>query len=236
MKKALELASRFTLPPNSLGYCGKDTAPAKFIDCVVHGKTEGVEEELNHFIVLTPYLKTIAKMTGKPMFSYEVIESYWLGNDLLKSATMKDFDNLLDNFKTQGVPNWLIEEIKANPPKKFIPFHLFQVLFVGVGRASGSVPNNLESANQCMIKWGEVTHIKGNNITVNVNLLDKHKDSYMLAQETQKLPIRKDFLPGLKVGDIVAVHWKQVIKILSPKEVSNLKYWTNQVLKILNKV
>ncbi|MDO8515049.1 MAG: hypothetical protein Q7S14_00985, partial [bacterium] len=50
-----------------------------------------------------------------------------------------------------GVPDWLVDDLKNHPPKKFIPTHLFQVLHVGVGRASGSVPFNQETINNCMV-------------------------------------------------------------------------------------
>ena len=60
--KALQLASRFALPPNSLGYCGRATAAAKFQRCIIDGKCEGVEKEIDKFIVFEPYLKTISKI------------------------------------------------------------------------------------------------------------------------------------------------------------------------------
>ena len=41
----------------------------------------------------------------------------------------------------------MIDELRESPPKKFIPTHLFQVLHVGVGKASGSVEFNLETIN-----------------------------------------------------------------------------------------
>ncbi|MBN2016234.1 hypothetical protein JW766_05395, partial [Candidatus Dojkabacteria bacterium] len=64
-KKALQLTSRFALPPNSLGYCGKDTAPEKFKKCIIKNDCLGVKSEIERFIVLNPYLETIAKITGK---------------------------------------------------------------------------------------------------------------------------------------------------------------------------
>ena len=80
---ALQLESRFSLPPNSLGYCGKDTAPEKFKKCIILGECDGVEEEVSHFIVLYPYLKTLAKIMNLLELSYPVVEGYWLGNNYL---------------------------------------------------------------------------------------------------------------------------------------------------------
>jgi len=45
-KKALQLACRFSLPPNSLGYCGQNTAPEKFKKCVIDSLCNGIKKEL----------------------------------------------------------------------------------------------------------------------------------------------------------------------------------------------
>ena len=175
--KALQLEARFSLPPNSLGYCGKDSAAEKFKECIIHGKCKDVEEELKHFIVLYPYLETIAEIANLPVFSYEVIESYWIGSDLLKKVKPEDYDLLLKNFKKQGVPDSFIKELQQKPPKVFIPNHLFQVLHVGVGRASGAVPFNLKSINNCMIRWGEVVKLIDGKAIINLHSLHRFNPS-----------------------------------------------------------
>jgi hypothetical protein len=228
--KALQLAARFALPPNSLGYCGKNTAPERLKDCVINGECKDISEELSKFIVLNPYLETLAKILKTDKFSYSLIEAYCLGNDELRKIKQEDYQILLEAFVKQGVPSWLVEELKNDIPKKFIPFHLFQVLHVGVGRASGSVPFNMETINNCMVRWGVVTKVDSWQLTVDLNSLIKNK-LYKLTTIQEKFDYRKDFLPGIKMGDIVAVHWKQVVKILNKKEVENLSYWTNQVLR-----
>lgn len=269
--KALKLEARFSLPPNSLGYCGKDSAAEKFKECIIHGKCEEVEEELKHFIVLYPYLETIAGITKLPKFFYEVIESYWIGNELLKKAKAEHYDLLLKNFEKQGVPDFFVEELKQKPPKVFIPNHLFQVLHIGVGKASGSVPFNLKSINNCMIRWGEVVKVQNEKAVINLHSLELQKKSirpviasdpaqpesvaisinkdcfvvpprndnkknrlktktYKLAFKEETIPFSKKLVPGIKMGDVVAVHWNMVIKILTKQEEKKLKYWTKQCL------
>ncbi|MFA5025291.1 MAG: DUF6390 family protein [Candidatus Shapirobacteria bacterium] len=229
-KQALQLTARFSLPPNSMGYCGQDSAPAKLINCIINEECQDIENELEKFIVLNPYLNTLAKITGKNKFSYPLLEAYWLGNSELKKAKLDHYPLLLENFKNQGVPDWLITELQQKPPKLFIPFHLFQVLHVGVGRASGSVPYNLETINNCMIRWGQVKKISKTRLTISLNSLYEINQKFKLKLETASFPYRFDFLPQLKIDDFVAVHWLQVIKILTPKEVKNLNYWTKLTL------
>ena len=245
--RALKLTSRFALPPNSLGYCGKNTAPEKFKKCAVSGICDGVEEEIGKFIVLCPYIKTIASITGLPLFSHKVMEAYWLGNDELKRARPKHYKLLLKNFKKQGVPEWLVKELVEKEPKKFIPTHLFQVLHVGVGRASGSVPFSLESIKNCMIRWGKVKKIKGTKMEIDLSSIKpfspRHSEvhepknlvPYELTIEMKTLTFSRKFLGEIKVGDAVAVHWGQVVKILTEQETKKLAYWTNAVLKSLPK-
>ncbi len=235
-KKALQLAARFSLPPNSKGYCGRDSAPAKFKRCLLHGDCKGVAEELTKFIVLTPYLNTISEITGLNQTDYKLIESYWLGNDLLKKVNNKHFNLLLRNFLKQGVPDWYVDELKENKPKKFIPIHQFQVFHVGVGKASGSIPHNLDSSNNCMIRWGRVLRVTKTTAEVLLNKLIIQDGKYMLetCAKSDVLKIDKILTPKLSVDNIVAVHWEQIIKILTTIELYNLSYWTDEVLKTVN--
>lgn len=232
--KALQLASRFALPPNSLGYCGRDSAPERFKSCVIHEKCDDVADEIKKFIVLYPYLKTISSITKLPKFSHKVIEAYWLGNTTLSHVKNKDYLILLQNLARQGVPTWLIDELKDRRPKTFIPTHLFQVLHVGVGRASGSVKYNLESINNCMIRWGVVEKMQKSTVDVVYNQLALRGGKYRLVQEKERLPFIPGFLPEVEKGDIVAAHWKQIVKKLDDNEVQNITVWTNKVLDVIN--
>lgn len=228
---ALQLESRFSLSPNSLGYCGKKSAAAKFKTCITNGECIGVKEELKNFIVLYPYLQTLSKIINKPFSSYPVIESYWLGNDELKKAKLKDYALLLENFKKQGVPDFFINELKLKRSKKFIPSHLFHVLFVGVGKASGAVPFNLKSINNCMIRWGTVQSLSKKEAVVKLNSLKLETSSaYSLIKVQETIPFNSNFTPNLEIGDTVAVHWNLIVKILNKQEEKNLAFWTNKVL------
>lgn len=229
-KAGLKLVSRFSMSPNQLGYCGHDTAGKKFVDCITKDICEGVGEEVKHFIVLNPYLKTISKSLARPMFSKEVVESYWLGNESLKKIKSEDYDLLLDNFVEQGVPDWLVQELRTKRPKAFIPTHLFQVLHVGVGRASGSVPYNLDTINNCMIRWGKVVNIMPDEVSVEVVSLATTEPPHTLKTETKTFKYSPLLMAGIKKGATVAIHWGWAVKILTPKEKDLLSYWTTEVL------
>lgn len=264
--KALQLGSRFVLGPNQLGYCGRGSAPEKLKNCIGLGKCGGVEEEFSKFIVFYPYLKTLSEIAGLDRYSYPVIEAYWLGNDQLRKAKNKHYGNLLKHFKEQGVPDWLVEELKIKKPKVFIPFHLFQILHVGVGRASSAVPLNLDSINNCMVKWGTTVKVnpeksatrffrvnsppssfdlhsglrRVNNskqVVVRLKVLEKSKNGRCKLKESEVVADYSPKLMGeLELGATVAVHWGMVAKKLTEKEVENLSYWTEKVLETVEPV
>jgi hypothetical protein len=231
---ALQLVSRYSLPPNSLGYCGKGSAPERFKTCIRTGRCSGVEDEVSHFIVLNPYLETLKEITGLDKFSYENIEAYWLGNDELKKAKPEHYDLLLDYFLKQGVPDFFVEELKENPPKKFIPNHLFQVLHVGVGKSSGAVPFNLESINSCMIRWGKVLEIGDKILKIELNSLKKVNGKYKLKLTKDEAEYGPKLLGKVHAGDTVTVHWDIVTKILTKEEIKNIEYWTKKTLAEIN--
>lgn len=231
-QKALILESRFSLPPNFLGYCGQKTATANFRKCIINGDCENVPHEVTKFIVLYPYLKTLSAITGLHELSYPVIEGYWFGNDKLRLAKNEHYNMLLDNFLQQGVPDFFVEELRAKQPAKFIPSHLFHVLHIGVGRASGAVPFNMDSINNCMIRWGKIIEVKDTSAVIELHSLKINKSGYGLFMQNEEIPLDRKLTPGLKKNQTVAVHWKLIVKKLTPDEISALNFWTNEVIKI----
>jgi len=250
-KKALQFCARFALQPNLLGFCGRNSAPAKLFDCIVNGNCDGVREELEKFIVLNPYLQTIAEITGKDPFSYEVIEAYWLGSDSLKQIKLEHYQILVKNLAKQGVPDFLIAEIKNKIPKEFIPIHLFNILHVGVGKASGSVPFNLDSINNCMVRWGviknikyQISNIKINNkiklttdscrlATIQTIKLVQSKGKYKLEENIEEALYLPELVGNLKKDDDVALHWGWIASKLIRKEKDKLKKWTEEFIETL---
>lgn len=228
--KGLQLAARFALPPNSLGYCGRDSAPERFKNCIADCDCTSVEIELTKFIVLHPYLKTIGDATGSSKFSDPVVESYCIGNDILNEIKPEHYNILLDNFLVQGVPEWFVTELRDKQPKRFIPTHLFQVLHVGVGKASGSVPFNLETINNCMVRWGEIENIWPDKAQVMLNSLEIKEGKYDITQKLGVYPFNPTITPNLKVKDVVAVHWNQIIMQLSASEIKKIDFWTKEVI------
>ncbi len=229
--EALQFVSRFALPPNSLKFCGRGSTPEIFKKCIIGGDCSGVTEEIDKFIVLNPYLSTIAKIAGKDKYSYSVMESYWLGNDDLRKAKQEHYSILLTALKKQGVPSEVIEKLRVKKPKKFIPFHLFHILHAGVDQTSGTISDNLDAINNCMIRWGKVVKLGRKYLTVNLNSLKLNGKQLKLTLKESKCQFIPDFFEDLKKGDVVAVHWKLAVKKINKKEISEILFWTKKVMK-----
>jgi hydrogenase maturation factor len=233
-KKALQLCAHFALQPNQLGFCGRNSAPAKLKECIVDGNCKQIEKELKKFIVLNPYLQTIAEVTNLDPFSYKVIEAYWLGNDLLEQFKLGHYQILLKYFVKQGVPGWLVKELENKQPKVFIPIHLFNILHVGVGKASGSVPFNLESINNCMVRWGKVKSIiNSQKLKIEAVKLKKQNDQYILGNKISDYKYYSQLVGKLKIGDQVAVHWGWIAKKITQKEKEEIRKWTDRLIENL---
>jgi len=234
--KALKLASLFSYSPNHKGYCGRSSAGHVFFRCIRDGICDDVSQELTHFIVLYPYLKTIATLTKLSPFDHKVIEAYWIGNELLENIPVSGYEILLKEFTKQGVPSWLVDSLKDKKPKKFIPNHLFQVIHVGVGQASGSVPFDIHSVNSCMIRWGRVTAIKADgNMEIALKQLTQSKKGYKLKSTKEVVSAEACPFFKPKIGDLVALHWGYIVKRLTKREENNLMYWTEHTLKVCKK-
>ena len=229
--KALKLCASFSRQPNHLGYCGRPSAIKALQACLIENNCQHVPEEIAQFIVLNPYLTTIAAITGLPKLSYPVVEAFWFGNDLLNLCLPKHYTLLLDNLKQQGVPDVLIAEAIANPPKTFIPIHLFNIIHIGVGRASGSVPFTLHSINQCMIRWGTVkTLLPDNHAHISLHTLTP---KFALEEKLESVPFNPMYFPKLSVGTSVAVHWGEIARVLTKGQTDQLVFWTNRFLASL---
>ncbi len=231
--KALKLASLFSYSPNSRGYCGCESAGPAFRECIQNGTCDNVPKELSRFITLHPYLQTIGKIRNLSPFDYKVIEAYWIGNDLLKDFPIAGYDILLEEFMKQGVPKWLVESLRVKIPKFFIPHHLFQVLHVGVGQASGSVPFNIYSINNCMVRHGRILAVTGKNLKISLLGLRLSQAKYLPKTINLSIPVQTAIFCKPKKDDVVAIHWGQVVKILQDDELKKLELWTTNVLNAL---
>jgi hypothetical protein len=237
--KGLDLACRFSCQTNRLRYCGPKDAYIDFYKLFKGEKydREKVRVHFKRYEGLYVYLSFMSKKLGKEMLDYEIIEAYWLGNGLLSEFTKEDLKNMVLQLAERGLPVEYAKKIAEKIPDGMNPHHSFNVLFVGVGKTTGSVPTNLLTMNKCCILTGKVLEIKKETLIVGIEPLILSRSKMVYGKiELQHVEYVKEMLPGLKTGDYVGVHWDFASKILTRSEIANVKRYTQENIDALNSV
>jgi len=204
----LRIACLYSLPPHKLGFCGPlDKRKTKVIlDCIRGKKIDELRlrKILKEFIGAVQYYQLIAQANKiKDPFNQRIVKAYWVGNQLLAGF------------------------------REILPHHSYHVLMVG--SVTGRIKFNDKLRDLCRIGWGEVIKLK----TQKLKLIVKYKplvrrDKRFVFGKIIKKEVEwdKDFIPKIRVGDIVSIHWNQAIEILSQREVKHLKKYTQQTLNL----
>ena len=231
-----QLFGRYAFMPNRLTYCGGDDNRVLFDYCVAGFTDNGLRGLLRKFTGAMPYLKLIAECNAiLDPFDRNVVEAYWLGNDLLQGVEAHMlYDSLRDRFGRQMRTRDL-ELVLGKAPAGAHPHHSFHVLEV--------CPRNgwqqaLSFMDNCRISWGKVVSLAGNVLTVEVMPLVIVGHRLVLGSpERRTVNWEYDgsgFVSTARTGDWVSLHWNWACQILSPRQVANLERWTRYHLDIVN--
>jgi Family of unknown function (DUF6390) len=238
----LVLFARYAYPPNALGYCG----PADHRTLLDYGSEQVVDRGLGElaraFTGPWPYLTLMAGAAGiDDPFDRRVVEAYWVGNDLLDAVDMHDFGvTLVERFRPRAGRSFdhLAEQIPAGAVAHH-SFHVFGVYpWVGLLH-SGRAAHPLHQLDRCRIRWGRVTSIAGDRVVVRYRPLAWDGSRLSLGSPELETVTRAvqgvGFVPGLQIGDDVALHWDWVCDRLTPRQLTNLRRYTARQLDITNR-
>jgi hypothetical protein len=199
---------------------------------------QGLREGLMGFETMFPYLEAIADSGGiEDPFDERVVEAYWVGNQLLKRVTARDFhEALLEKQGLRGKLNpkdWRV--IEGLIPKGATLHHSFHVLNVWP-MAHGDA-GRVEKMDMCRVSWGEVVGLGSGELSVRGSKLRGVGNDLVLGESVVskvKLGHSNFLLTGLKTGDWVSHHWGWVCERLSEEQVGSLDYYTRKHLGIVN--
>ncbi|MBL7100498.1 MAG: hypothetical protein ISS23_00925 [Nanoarchaeota archaeon] len=237
----IKLATLFSYMPNKLKYCGPKDASTIFQNYLKNNiGQEKAKELLIKFEALYPYLEIIAEKNSKDPFCYEVVESYWLGNelaDLDKQAAIKLIGMLTKRGLLESTAKDLIQKIKGLDEKEIPLTHLFNVMFVGVGAVTGSVPTIIENMDKCRVSYDTICEINDSYLIVEHNRLKNDNGKYFISETAEKIKVSydKNLLKDLNIREVVAVHWGSAVKKLNSKELNNLRNYTQKVIELISK-
>jgi len=235
--KAIELAAKYSLMPNRLKYCGPDEADKVLFDFIITKKnSKKVVELLEDFKALRLYLELIARKNNKKMFDNNVIEAYWIGNELLDNVSNEDIKNLiLNKFTKEGLPRSVATELALNTPKGITPHHSFHVLHVNF--LTKKVSPTLTNLDKCRISWGTVKKVKKNELVVDYRpIIVKNNKIGLGENKVKKINYYKEFFKAIKEGDFVSIHWDLAIEKLNKERLKNLEKYTLRNIQVMNSV
>lgn len=231
-----ELCCRFSRVTNKLNYCGPLKAHETFLEFFKTKQNEQkIKELLSKFEGLYPYLKFISSKHNLDPFDYKVIEAYWLGNELLDAFSKEDYASFLPELEKRGLPAKITKQLQSTLPKYAVPHHTFHVLFVGVGRVTGSVPATLENMQKCMASWGTVLESDENQIKIKGPTLEQTKNKFLI-KETERTVFYQKQLIQPNTQDTVAMHWNECVHILNKEQAENLEKYTKKIIEAVNSV
>ncbi len=234
--EGVRLGARFSLATNRLKYCGPSDAEPLLYRAVVDGEElDAAAAALGRFEALFPYLEAIARRHGLSPFDHEVVEAYWVGNPLLDGFGQEEFDGILAALVRRGLPGFVARELSRSLPPHPLPHHVFHVAFVGVGAVTGHVATTLATMESCRPSWGVVERIGADELVVRGPRLAAASEALLLAGEaTRVVGYDPKLLPGLAVGDTVAIHWDWAALRLAGDELERLRRYTLRSLEEAN--
>ena len=232
--EALKLGCGFSFITNRLGYCGIENSHREFAEFLKEPSEENAEKVkrlLESFHGLHSYLTFIAEQKGMQPFDKEVVEAYWIGNELLEGIDGKAFKEFVNKTLVDRglLPERVARKKTENLPGKIYPHHSFHVLYMNFfTKKVDSIPENLD---KCIVKWGKVVEVQGDKALVS---------SFNVAFEGKffthraELNVENILFPDIRKNDDVAVHWNFMSKKLDEDEVANLKRYTFENIELAN--
>lgn len=225
--------ARFALPPNRLGYCGPGDGGELAAYAAGHDD-RGLRELAAGFQGAFPYLQLLAGSNGRSdPLDADVVEAYWIGNELLDRVPVHDFGTSIDDrFRRRAGTAWhrIGDSIAAGVANH--SYHVLHVMpWAGLLR-DGIVDEPLRIVDRCRISWAHV--------------LDVPTVGRVPVRRTPLVWSGSRLVPGSPVvesvetpfhvepGDVVAVHWDWICERLDRRQVAWLRRVTDRQLHDLH--
>ena len=237
MRDGILLHAKHAYMPNSLGYCGPDDRGRILQHLEDGADSESLVKTLKEFEAAYPFLKLIAKSSGRDPFEFAVPEAYWIGNSLLDSVPASDFYTFSHRDLLGRDPEGVRRAFKALDGEAR-PHHSFYVMSTF---ASESIPDGPRAGidkdakigkmiDECRISWGEVTKVGPKTLKVESPAVELAKGRIRISRPiAREVLYHREVKPFsmVKPGDIVSLHWGFACEVLSPRQVRNIKKFTD---------
>ena len=223
------ITSKYCYHTTKLGYCGPKEMSKDIYESAKYGViTTDVENAMKIFAAFPVYYNLISSLSGMEMFSEDVVEAYWLGNDLslgVKTSVLKK--HLEDTILKLPLHAERLKPRIDAMPNGCRPTHNFHVLVLG--SVTGVLPENMKNLNRCVVNTGEV--MKGNMVIYRPLIEKGRRVSLGKPVETK---MKFDFCDA-SPGDIVSLHWGYAVQNLNQRKMKDLKKNLDLHIRMRNK-
>lgn len=220
----------YSFHPNKMGYCGPKEFCKDIYNCAKFGAAStDLENAMKGFVGFPAYYSLISKSSGMGFFTEQVVESYWLGDDLsfgIKTSDLKA--HLEKTILKLAVDKDKLKKKLEIAPNGCKPTHNFHVLILG--SVTGVISDEISKINKCVVNIGEVKKggiveykpliRRGNKISLGSNKREKMKFDFCDAEP----------------GEYVSIHWGYAIQKLNKKKKRYLEKNLNNHIKFRNKM
>jgi len=232
--------------PNSLGYCGPDEKGQIQRELEGNRSDEELVQTLQKFEAAYPFLKLIAKSSGREVFDYSVPEAYWIGNGLLDRVPVSDFYSF-SHHETRGRDPEKVREVFRRLDGVAPPHHTFYVMSTYATSAVPDGPNITNQAKRklaevvdnCRISWGTVRKVGKDELQVEVRRVDFDDGGLSLARPAVKrVRYNPEVRPfgTVRAGDVVSIHWNYACDVLTPRQARNIARYTDTDIRLTNRL
>ena len=228
MSSGLKIATAYSLPSFSLGFCGpQDKNSRKTLLDFAAGKPNlenKVRAIFEQFEAAYHYYQLIARKNNiADPLERRVVRAFWVGNPLLEKITDGDLQKLiLTDFCRPGLlTKKEATEKAAMVSKRATTHHSFHVLFLGA--IAGRVKLEGALLDLCRIGWGKVIKVTSKKLQVTCKPLILDRKTWLGKEINKEINWDKNIVPKIKIGDWISFHWDQACEVLTPQEVKNLE-------------
>lgn len=226
--------ARFAFPPNRLGYCGPGDG-GELAHYTRGHEDPGLHELAAGFDGAYPYLELLAGANHRSdPLDADVVEAYWIGNELLERVPRHDFGRSIDErFRRRAGSSWRRIDTTIPDGVANHSYHVLRVMpWAGLVR-DGIVDEPLRIVDRCRISWAEV-------------LPDTSPDGRVIVRRTPLVWSGSRLVHGEPVveavdspiavepGDVVAVHWSWICERLDGRQLQWLRRVTDLQLRELH--
>jgi len=232
--KNLRFLSLYFFIPKRINYPLKNVPDKKLYWYIKTGKgKKEVEEIIKNSKALLLFLNLIAKKNKKNPFDKEVIEAYFIGNELLKAITAKDIKDMIKNdFTKIGLSKETAHQLIEKLPTNAIPYYNFHLLHASL--LSSNIPMLYEIDNS-KISCGKVKKILVDKLIVEYSPLIRKQKLCFGKTKQKKIYYDKDIVKNIKKDDYVSIHWDFALEKITKTQAKNLDVFTRKTVREINK-